>query len=374
MKTIKFLIVIPTHNRNEILNDTIASIQKQSYKNWEMVISDNASTVPIKSTILVEYQKDSRINIIRREENPKITGSEHIELLLEASLKYQYDYIVVLADDDLLVPYALETVAECCKGHPFIGSSFISYYEKDKQLKYEKADYSKIQEVDSGDVLDKNLKSVGISSLLDSVQREENLIGSTHISTYFINKDLLNKTLSLYKKILVSPFGDVGYSKLAMEAKTILYINMPLAVIRYNNNYGMSGVKHRFLLSKHHDLTFNFSPVKAITFANSALESYLTLINDLQIGYRKNISILFYFKHIRQILRDSPFTKITFKDLIEALKMLSIQHLLEIMMLVFSFSTYRKILCKFKKDKIITVNQVESIWDAINYCVCILKK
>lgn len=58
-------VVMPTHNRVSFLPETIESIRKQLYKNWELIIVDDASTDSTKD--LVEYYQsiDSRIRYFK---------------------------------------------------------------------------------------------------------------------------------------------------------------------------------------------------------------------------------------------------------------------------------------------------------------------
>jgi teichuronic acid biosynthesis glycosyltransferase TuaG len=62
-------IVMPVYNASAWLEETVESVQKQTYENWELIAVDDRS--PDESFRMLERmaQKDARIRPIRREEN-----------------------------------------------------------------------------------------------------------------------------------------------------------------------------------------------------------------------------------------------------------------------------------------------------------------
>ena len=65
------LVSIITHvyNAERFLEDTIKSVQKQSYKNWELVLVDDCSK-DSSSEIIEKFQNsDDRIRYIKLEKN-----------------------------------------------------------------------------------------------------------------------------------------------------------------------------------------------------------------------------------------------------------------------------------------------------------------
>jgi len=92
-----FSVVIPTHNRLELLNQVIATIIRQHYNDFEVVIFDNASDDDIVG--LVNSLKDERIRYFRSDNFLPVTDSWN------QAIEYaKGDYITVLGDDDGLVP------------------------------------------------------------------------------------------------------------------------------------------------------------------------------------------------------------------------------------------------------------------------------
>ena len=62
MKNNKVAIILPNFNSSEYLKKTLKSVLNQSYKNWQLIIIDDASD---KKTIeiLKKYKKHKKIKI-----------------------------------------------------------------------------------------------------------------------------------------------------------------------------------------------------------------------------------------------------------------------------------------------------------------------
>ena len=63
MKKPKETIILPNFNSEDFLKQTINSIVRQTYKNWELIIiDDNSNSQTLK--ILEKYSKQKKIRII----------------------------------------------------------------------------------------------------------------------------------------------------------------------------------------------------------------------------------------------------------------------------------------------------------------------
>lgn len=63
----KFSIIIPARNEEEIIQESIESILKQSYQNFEIIISNDGSTDKTKKIVEDLIKKDKRIKILNRD-------------------------------------------------------------------------------------------------------------------------------------------------------------------------------------------------------------------------------------------------------------------------------------------------------------------
>ena len=62
-------IITPTYNCGKFIKETILSVQKQSYSNWEMIIVDDCSTDDTKQVVESIMKEDARVKYFCLEEN-----------------------------------------------------------------------------------------------------------------------------------------------------------------------------------------------------------------------------------------------------------------------------------------------------------------
>jgi len=94
---------IPTYNRPEGLRRTLECITRQTYKNLEIIISDNCSPGPETEVVAREFMvKDSRIQYFRQEKN--MGGAFNLKFVLK---KATGEYFMWAADDDYFDTYEL---------------------------------------------------------------------------------------------------------------------------------------------------------------------------------------------------------------------------------------------------------------------------
>ena len=100
----KISIIVPAYKTPEnFLREMLASVQTQTYTNWELCIGDGSMDDDSVSRILTEYkEKDPRIKFVKLEENMGISGNTNAALELATG-----DYISLLDHDDLLADSAL---------------------------------------------------------------------------------------------------------------------------------------------------------------------------------------------------------------------------------------------------------------------------
>lgn len=98
-------IIIPTLNRAHLIVDTIKSIEKQSYKNWECIVVDDGSTDNTVEVVSAFAKLDQRIKILKRA-HKNVTGAN-------ACRNYGFDiakgkYINFFDSDDIMHKNKLE--------------------------------------------------------------------------------------------------------------------------------------------------------------------------------------------------------------------------------------------------------------------------
>jgi len=120
-----FSIIIPVYNTNpKYLKYAIDSALNQKYENFEICISDDASTNNETLKLLKKYENNKRIKIIYRKKNGHISENTNTALSLASG-----EYLVFLDNDDMLSPYALYEVAYALNQNPNLK---LIYSDEDK--------------------------------------------------------------------------------------------------------------------------------------------------------------------------------------------------------------------------------------------------
>ena len=108
-------IVMPTYNTDPgHLHESIQSVLKQCYSNWQLSIVDDASDHPWVSKIIQRYAaQDARISVTLLAKNQGIAEATNrgIEVC-------RGEYIGFLDHDDVMALHALEVMAAFCREHP----------------------------------------------------------------------------------------------------------------------------------------------------------------------------------------------------------------------------------------------------------------
>lgn len=100
---IVFSVLLPVYNvKVDLLKEAINSVFEQSYANWELCIVDDCSTETASRSYLNSLS-DKRVKVLFSDKNQGISEATN----KAASLAHG-DYLVLLDNDDLLMPNALE--------------------------------------------------------------------------------------------------------------------------------------------------------------------------------------------------------------------------------------------------------------------------
>ena len=110
-----FSIIIPVWNpREDDLKKAVDSIFAQTYENWELCLSDDASDQPYVKKLLLDYQaKDKRIRVNFRKRRGQIAENTNSALALAKG-----DFAIFMDNDDFIEPDALMEFAHVLKKNP----------------------------------------------------------------------------------------------------------------------------------------------------------------------------------------------------------------------------------------------------------------
>jgi glycosyltransferase involved in cell wall biosynthesis len=121
----KVSVVIATYNRLEYLHDALISVLNQSFRDFEVIISDDASQVDIKGMIY-EFN-DSRIRYYRHEKNLGMGGNKAFALA-----QAKGEFVASLDDDDMWEPTYLSTLIPIMTDNPDIIMAACDHYIVDE--------------------------------------------------------------------------------------------------------------------------------------------------------------------------------------------------------------------------------------------------
>ena len=117
-------VVIPCYNPKPLVEETIASVRRQTHTEWEVVVVDDGSDDSESLRILenIEQRKLPRVTVVRHQENrgpaaARNTGFRHS----------RGRYLVPLDSDDLLAPTMMHVCLAEMEAHPDAGFAYFDY-------------------------------------------------------------------------------------------------------------------------------------------------------------------------------------------------------------------------------------------------------
>lgn len=124
-------IITPSYNSAKYITEAIQSVQKQTYRNWEMIIVDDCSSDNTVSLVEQFIEDDHRIHLLKLNKNSG-AGVARNTAINEAKGKY----IAFLDSDDLWKPEKLSKQIEFMneKKIPFTFSFYDCINEEGKPL------------------------------------------------------------------------------------------------------------------------------------------------------------------------------------------------------------------------------------------------
>jgi glycosyltransferase involved in cell wall biosynthesis len=169
-------IGLPVFNGENYIGEALQSLLEQSYMNFEVIISDNASSDRTEEICLSYAERDPRINYFRNVKN--IGAAGNFNLLFERA---KGDYFKWAAHDDLIAPTFMEKCVEVLEKDNSVALCFTKIRPIDAEGRF-------LEEQDSG------LQRVGSRS---PQERFANLVLVDHPCTFIfglIRSSLLRLT------------------------------------------------------------------------------------------------------------------------------------------------------------------------------------
>ncbi len=308
---VEFGILLVTYNRPEILKHTLRSLANQTYREFKIHLIDNGSTPPVDPHA---FPAGLDIKFIRYEKNEwgHDLGNQHL-------LQVEGTHLLLLADDDVFVPQALEIVARVYESHTEVdnvsaGHLKFSHWEKqpcDREGVIDEFS-GKIQIFRAADLRNACYSAWGIGPKCTA-----QLPSRSHASTSFFSRRVLEKTQNTQGAIWMPPFGDVGFLGTSYHTGYSLHIDCPLGIIGRGRDNEMLALEAGRRTRMSNLLPFlQNSPLKACTFHNLGVESHLKVLKAN--GAKPEDYLLRWDameSHLREIFADNPWTEDSQRDI-----------------------------------------------------------
>ena len=149
MDTPFFTVVIPAYNRAEILPETIASIQTQSFESWEIIVVDDGSKDNTAEVIRAFAARDQRIKYVYQD------NAERSAARNNGAKNASGKYLFFLDSDDGFEPNHMQAVHSLLQRESFPAAMVVSnvIYQKENSM-----ERPEIPELEAGKGFDYVLK------------------------------------------------------------------------------------------------------------------------------------------------------------------------------------------------------------------------
>ena len=159
-------VIMPCYNMERFISDTIASVRKQTYPNWELLIVDDASTDRTVEIAKAYCETDSRILLVVKDKHSGIAASRNQSIHMAHGR-----FLAFLDADDIWHPEKLERQLR---------------FMTDKNIGFSYSTYDWIDE--DGKPLNKTIKAV--DNLTYEMYLRNTIIGC---STVMLNTDIVGE-------------------------------------------------------------------------------------------------------------------------------------------------------------------------------------
>lgn len=124
-------IGLPAHNGEQVISDAIESLLRQTYKNFELIISDDASTDATQKICETYVKKDKRIRYVRQKKN--LGFVDNFNFVLQ---KAKGKFFMWAGQDDMWNPKFIESLLNLYTKYPDAVLAMSGYANVYKGKKY----------------------------------------------------------------------------------------------------------------------------------------------------------------------------------------------------------------------------------------------
>lgn len=127
-------VIIPAYNQASKITKTLASLERQSYQDFEVIIVDDGSTDNLSEVVGNYLEKSKMTNsfFIFRQRNAGAPSARNAGFL-----KSKGEFLFFLDSDVILAPYAFRTFIDVLSNNPGASYSYSSFYFGKKLFRLE---------------------------------------------------------------------------------------------------------------------------------------------------------------------------------------------------------------------------------------------
>jgi len=132
LNSLAISVIMPAYNAEKYIKEAIESILNQTFKDFEFIIVDDASTDNTRKIIGTYAKKDGRIKVLYNEKNLGIVHSYNKAIKIAKG-----KYIAILENDDIAAPTRLEKQFVFMEANPKVGvcgTNIVLINEKGKEI------------------------------------------------------------------------------------------------------------------------------------------------------------------------------------------------------------------------------------------------
>jgi glycosyltransferase involved in cell wall biosynthesis len=124
-------IIIPAFNRADLLQQTLLSVQQQTYANWECIVVNDHSTDNTAEVVTLFAGKDPRFKLLTNQRTKGAQGARNTGILHATS-----NWIAFLDSDDTWLPHKLQKQVALLTNNPNtdVVSGYMHLVNAQKQL------------------------------------------------------------------------------------------------------------------------------------------------------------------------------------------------------------------------------------------------
>ena len=221
-------VIIPTFNRPEFFKIALESAVNQTYRNLDILISDNSTDDRTEQLIQSYLIKDKRLKYYHHKGFSK---SDNWQFCLQYN-NPDADYVNWLMDDDVFLPKKIELMVECYRSNPEVSLVFSN----------------RLFINESSEVIGQNLLSKGNFKMSGDEAGKQLLIGDNFIgepTTVQIKKKYLRNNALGWTDTELNSFESIDFSTwlLLLTQGDLFYFAEPLSCFRIHGDQASRELK-----------------------------------------------------------------------------------------------------------------------------------